>query len=149
VRTSTGGRFAPGGANGGTAGLEAGARAREAGRGLAYVRAEGRLGVVGVSTVAHARVERSRRGRRHAPLRRPMACHGRCVYRWISATWHDPLATGSTGESPPALRSDQRSLRCLGVCARRAYGAYGGLPTWPRTTSRRSASWAFRAFSIC
>jgi hypothetical protein len=63
VKASTRGMFAPGGANGRTAGLGAGARAREVGQGLAYVHTGGRLGVGGVQTVAHACVERSRRGR--------------------------------------------------------------------------------------
>jgi hypothetical protein len=37
-----------------------------------------------------------------------------------------PLATDDTHECSPALRSDQRSLRRLGVRARSGYGAYGG-----------------------
>jgi hypothetical protein len=44
VRASTGGRFTPSSANGGMAGLGAGACAREAGQGLAYVHKGGRLG---------------------------------------------------------------------------------------------------------
>jgi hypothetical protein len=47
-----------------------------------------------------------------------------------------PLATDDMGEPSPALRSDKRSLRRLGVLARRGYGMYGGWPMWPRTTSR-------------
>jgi hypothetical protein len=98
--------------------------------------------------VTHARVGRSRHGRRRAPLRRPMACHGRCTGRWIDANWRGPIATDGTGELPQAQRSDQWSLRRLDVHARRGYGAYGGLPTWPRTTSRQSASRHSRAFVI-
>jgi hypothetical protein len=37
-----------------------------------------------------------------------------------------PLATDDTGEPSPALRSDQRSLWCLGVRTRRGCGTYGG-----------------------
>jgi hypothetical protein len=77
-----------------------------------------------------------------------MARHGRCAGRWIDATWRGPLATDGTGELPPAQRSDQRSLWCLGVRARRGYDAYGGLPTWLRTTSRQGASRRSRAFAI-
>jgi hypothetical protein len=77
-----------------------------------------------------------------------MARHGRCASRWISATWRSPLATDGMGELPLALRSDQRSLRRLAVHARRGYGAYGGWPTWPRTTSRQSVSRRSRCFCI-
>jgi hypothetical protein len=59
--------------------------------------------------------------------------------RRIGATWRCPLATDVTVEFTPAQRSDRRSPRCLGVRARRGYGAYGGAPTWPRATSRQSA----------
>jgi hypothetical protein len=52
-----------------------------------------------------------------SPLRLPMARHGRCAGRWISATWRGPLATDGTGVLPPMQRSDQRSLRRLGVHA--------------------------------
>jgi hypothetical protein len=61
---------------------------------------------------------------------------------------HLPRAAAGTGELPPAQRSDQRSLRRLGVCARRGYGAYGGLPTWSCTTSRQSASRRSKVFVI-
>jgi hypothetical protein len=108
-----------GGANGGTAVARADARVREERLGLAYKRAGGWLGVGGVTPVPLARVERPGHGRRRAPLRRLMARHGRCAGRWISTTWRGPLATDGTGESPPALRSDRWSLRCLGVRARR------------------------------
>jgi hypothetical protein len=128
--------------------LGADVRAREERPGLAYKRAGGRLGVGGVTPVPLARVERLGHGRRRVPLRRPMARHGRCAGRWISATWRGPLATDGTGESPPALRNDRRSLRCLGVRARRGYGSYGGWPTWPRTTSWQSASRVFLGFYI-
>jgi hypothetical protein len=37
-----------------------------------------------------------------------------------------PLATDGTHECSPALRSDQRSHRRLGVRAQSGYGAYGG-----------------------
>jgi hypothetical protein len=124
-----------------------GVRARQ-GPGLVFIPAEGRLGASGVTPVTHARVERPQHGRRHASLRRPMACHGRCAGRWIGATWHGPLATGVTGEFPPSQRSDRWSLRRLGVRARRGYDTYGGVPTWPRATSRQSALRRSKAFSI-
>jgi hypothetical protein len=106
------------------------------GWGRGFIGAGGRLGASEVTPVTHARVERLRHGRRRAPLRRAMAHHERCTGRWIDATWRGPLAMDGTGELPPAQRNDQRSLRRLGVHAQRGYGAYGGLPTWPRTTSR-------------
>jgi hypothetical protein len=105
------------GANGGRRSSMAGARACEERPGRVFIGAGGRLVASEVTTVTHARVERSRHGRRRAPLRRPMARHGRCAGRWIDATWHGPLATDSMGELPPAQRSDQRSLRRLSVCA--------------------------------
>jgi hypothetical protein len=148
VRASTGGWFAPGGANGGTAGLGAGARAHEERPGAVFMGAGGQLGAREVTTTTRTCVERSRDGRRRAPLRRPMARHERCAGRWIYATWRGPLATDGTGVLPPAQRSDQRSLRRLGVRTRRGYSAYGGLPTWPRTTSRRGASRAFPGVCI-
>jgi hypothetical protein len=43
------------------------------------------------------------------------------------------------GELPSSQRSDRWSLRRLGVRARCGYGAYDGLPMWPRSTSRQSA----------
>jgi hypothetical protein len=54
---------------------------------------------------------------------------------WIGATWCCPLATDVTGESTPAQRSDQRSLRRLGVSTQCGYGAYSGTLTWLRATS--------------
>jgi hypothetical protein len=117
-------------------------RARS-GQGRVFMGAGGRLGSREVTTTTRACLERSRDGRRRAPLRRPMVCHGQCAVRWIYATRRGPLATDGTSVLPPAQRSDQRSLRRLGVRARRGYGAYGGLPTWPRTTSRRGASQSF------
>jgi hypothetical protein len=99
-------------------------------RGLVFMGTGGRLGSREVTTMTRARLERSRDGRRRAPLRRPMARHGRCAGWWIYATWRGPLATDGTGVLPPAQRSDQRSFWHLGVRARRGYGAYGGLPTW-------------------
>jgi hypothetical protein len=68
-----------------------------------------------------------------------MARNGWCAGRWIDATRRGPLATDGTGELPPAQRSNERSLRRLGVRARRGYGTYDGLPTWPRTTSQQGA----------
>jgi hypothetical protein len=105
-----------GGDNGGTTGLGAGARAREERPGRVFMGAGGRLGAREVTTT-RAHVERSRDGRRHAPLRRPMARHGRCADRWIYATWRGPFATDGMGVLPPAQRSDRRSLRRLGVRA--------------------------------
>jgi hypothetical protein len=124
-----------------------GVRARQ-GRGLVFILAGGRLGASGVTPVTYARVERPRHGRRRASLRRPMARHGRCTGRWIGATWHGPLATGVTGKFPLSHRSDRWSLRFLGVHARRGYGMYSGVPTWPRATSRQSALRRSKAFSI-
>jgi hypothetical protein len=73
------------------------------GRGKVLFYARGRsVGASEVTTVTHARVEGSRHGRRCAPLRRPMARHGRCASRWIGATWRGPLATDGTGELPPS-----------------------------------------------
>jgi hypothetical protein len=89
-------------------------RARS-GRGRVFMGAGGRLGAREVTTTTRARVERSRHGRRRAPLRRPMARRGRCADRWIGAIWRGPLATDVTGELPLAQRSDQRSLQRLGV----------------------------------
>jgi hypothetical protein len=137
-----------GGANGGRRGSVAGARAREERPRRVFIDAGGRLGANEVTSVTHARVERSRHGRRRAPLWRPMARHRLCADRWIDATWRGPLATDDTGELPPAQCSDRWSLRRLGVCAQRGYGTYGGLPTWPRTTSRQGASRRSRAFAI-
>jgi hypothetical protein len=117
-------------------------------RGRGFIGAGGRLGAIEVTPVTHAHVERSRHGRRRAPLRRLMALHRRCAGRWIDATWRGPLATDGTGKLPPAQRSDQRSLWCLGMRTRRGYDAYSGLPTWPRMTSRQSASRHSRAFAI-
>jgi hypothetical protein len=59
-----------------------------------------------------------------------------------------PLTTDGTGEPSPALRSDQRSLRRLGMRARRGYDTYGGWPTWPRTMSRPSASRRSRCICV-
>jgi hypothetical protein len=148
VRALTGGRCAPAAPMVERRWLGADARAREERPALAYKRAGGRLGVGGVTPTPLVRVERLGHGRRRAPLRRPMARHGRCAGRWISATWCGPLATDGTGESPPALRSDRRSLRCLGVRTRRGYGAYSGWPMWPRATSWQSVSRAFPGVCI-
>jgi hypothetical protein len=131
-----------------TAELSGGERAREAGGRAGFIPAGGRLGASGVTLVTHTRVEKPRHGRRRASLRRPMVRHGRCAGRWIGATWRGPLATGVTGKLPPSQRSDRWSLRRLGVHTQRGYGAYGGLPTWPRATSRQSALRRSRAFSI-
>jgi hypothetical protein len=60
-----------------------------------------------------------------------------------------PTCHGRHGCAPASAASDQWSLRSLGVRARHGYGAYDGWPTWPHTTSRRGASRAFPAFSIC
>jgi hypothetical protein len=75
----------------GTAVARADARAREGRPGLAYKRAGGRLGSVG-SRRCHLHAWEGRgHGRRRAPLRQPMARHGRCAGRRISATWHSHL----------------------------------------------------------
>jgi hypothetical protein len=121
--------------------------ARGRGAGWFYTRG-GRLGASGVTPVTHTCVEKPWHGRRRASLQRLMARHGRCAGRWIGATWRGPLATGVTGELPPSQRSDRWSLRRLGMRARRGYGAYDGLPTWPHATSRQSALRRSRAFSI-
>jgi hypothetical protein len=63
---------------------------------MAYKRAGGRLGVGGVMPVPLARVGRRGHGRRRAPLRRPMARHGRC-------------ATG--GSAPPGAAHLPRTAR--------------------------------------
>jgi hypothetical protein len=118
------------------------------GRGQVFLLTGGRLGASGVMPVTYARVERPRHGRRRASLRRPMARHGHCAGRWIGATWHGPLATGVMGKFPPSQRSNRWLLRCLSVRARRGYGTYGGMPTWPRATSRQSALRRSKAFSI-
>jgi hypothetical protein len=75
-----------GGANGGRRGSVAGARAQEERLGRVFIGAGGRLGASEVTTTNRACVERSRDGWRRAPLRRPMARHGRCAGRWIDAT---------------------------------------------------------------
>jgi hypothetical protein len=64
---------------------------------------------------------------------------GGAPVRRIGATWRCPPAMNVTEEFTLVQRSDRRSPRHLGVHARRGYGAYGGAPTWPRTTSRQSA----------
>jgi hypothetical protein len=75
----------------GTAVARAGARAREGRPGLVYKRSGGRLGSVG-SCGCHLHTWEGRgHGRRRAPLRRPMARHGRCAGRRISATWPSHL----------------------------------------------------------
>jgi hypothetical protein len=45
-------------------------------------------------------------------------------------------------------RSDRRSLWRLGMRARRGYGTYGSVPTWPRATSLQSMLRHSKAFSI-
>jgi hypothetical protein len=82
-----------------------GARACEERPGRVFIDAGGRLGASEVTPVTHARVERSRHGRRRAALQRPMAHHGRCAGWWIDATWSGPLAMDGMGELPPAQRS--------------------------------------------
>jgi hypothetical protein len=105
-----------GGVNGGRRCSVAGCvRARQR-RGLSQIRAGGQLGASGVTPVTHARVEGSRHGRRHAPLRQPMARHGRCASRWIGATWRGQLATAVTGSSRRhSTATDGRSS--ASVCA--------------------------------
>jgi hypothetical protein len=122
-------------------------RARS-GRGLAYKRGGGRLGVGGVTPVPLARVERP--GAWPATCAAPAANGApRAVHRPVDLRHlARPTCHERHGCAPTAQRSDQRSLRHLGVRARRGYGAYGEWPTWPRTTSRRSASRAFPGVCI-
>jgi hypothetical protein len=92
VRASTGGRFAPGGANGGRRGSVADARAREELSGRVFIDAGGRLGGRGVNHIAGARAAwAARRG----DVRRsgdPMACGGWHADEWEMATWRRPSA---------------------------------------------------------
>jgi hypothetical protein len=94
VRASTGGRFAPGGANGGRRGSGRGTRGRRRSRGLVFVVAVGRLGCPGVNHIAGARAAwAARRG----DVRRtsgPMASGGWHAGEWDTATWHRPSAHG-------------------------------------------------------
>jgi hypothetical protein len=129
-----------------TAVARAGARAREGRPGLAYKRGGGRFGVGGVTPVPLARVGRP--GAWPATCAAPAANGAPQAVRRPADQRHlaQPLATDGTSECSPAQRSDQRSHRRLGVHARSGYSAYGGWPTWPRTTSRPNA---FRCSRCC
>jgi hypothetical protein len=92
VRASTGGRFAPGGANGGRRGSVVDARAREERSGWVFIKAGGQLGGRGVNHVAGARAAWAAR---RSDVRRsggPMACCGSHAGEWETATWRRPSA---------------------------------------------------------
>jgi hypothetical protein len=59
-----------------------------------------------------------------------------------------PAAVDVMHRSTPAQRSDQWAFWPLGMRAQRRYGAYGGVPTWPRAMSRQSALRRSKAISI-
>jgi hypothetical protein len=100
-----------------TAVARAGARAREGRPGLAYKRGGGRFGVGGVTPVPLARVGRP--GAWSATCAAPAANGVPRAVRRPADQRHlaQPLATDDTSECSPALRSDQRSHRHLGVRA--------------------------------
>jgi hypothetical protein len=109
-----------------TAAARAGTRAREERRGLAYKRAGRSVGVGRNVLVPLGRLGRSRAW--PATCAAPAANGTPRAVRWPADPRYlaQPLATDGTHECSPALRSDQRSHRCLGVRARSGYGAYGG-----------------------
>jgi hypothetical protein len=89
---STGGKFAPGGANGGQRGSVADVCAREEWPGRVFIDAGGRLGGHGVNLVASARAVWAAR---HGDVQRscgPMACGGWHAGEWETATWFRPSA---------------------------------------------------------
>jgi hypothetical protein len=101
-------------------------RAREGRPGLAYKSGGRSVGVGRDVPVPLARVGRPRAwpAMCAAPAANgtPWAVHQPADQRHLA----QPLATDGTHECSPALRSDQRSHRRLGVRARSGYGAYGG-----------------------
>jgi hypothetical protein len=111
VREATGRWFSPSGGNGGRQRLgwkRACARGRP---GLAYKRTGRSVGVGRDVPVPLARVGRPRHGRRRAPLRRPMARHGRCAGRRINATWpsHLPWTARTSARRRCAVTSGHTS----------------------------------------
>jgi hypothetical protein len=134
VRASTGGRFAPGGANGGRRGMVADARACEERPGRVFIHAGGWLGgswgqprrrcTHGVgSKVRQRAAERWPNGVRWLARRRVGNCH---------------LAPSKRSRTPPtvalpAWRMDRWVRRCIGV---RAQCAYGGLALCARRRVR-------------
>jgi hypothetical protein len=126
VRKATGRWFPPSGGNGRQRRLgwkRACARGRP---GLAYKRAGRSVGVGRDVPVPLARVGRPRAW--PATCAAPAANGAPRAVRRPADQRHlaQPLATDGTHECSPALRSDQRSHRRLGVRARSGYGAYGG-----------------------
>jgi hypothetical protein len=101
-------------------------RAREGRPGLAYKRAGRSVGVGRDVPVPLARVGRSRAWL--ATCAAPAANGAPRAVRRPADQRHraQPLAMDGTRECSPALSSDQRSHRRLGVCAQSRYGAYGG-----------------------
>jgi hypothetical protein len=109
-----------------TAAAQAGTRAREGRRGLAYKRAGRSVGVGRNVPVPLGRVGK--------PRAWPATCAAPAANGTLRAVRRpvdqrhlaQPLATDGTHECSPALRSDQRSHRHLDVRVRSGYGAYGG-----------------------
>jgi hypothetical protein len=109
-----------------TAAARAGTHAREGWRGPAYKRAGRSVGVGRDVLVPLARLGKPRGW--PATCAAPAANGTSWTVRRPADSRHlaPPLATDDTHGCSPALRSDQRSHRCLGVRARSGYGAYGG-----------------------
>jgi hypothetical protein len=112
-------------ADGGGSGGNARARGERPGR--VYMGAEGRLGGRGVNHIARARAAWAAR---------------RCDVRRRGSQWRAAVGTPASGNWPPgavqplavvthsgfpARRMDRWVRRCLGVCARRAYGRWRGM----------------------
>jgi hypothetical protein len=57
-------------------------------------------------------------------------------------------APSGAAHLPRTARVSSRWLRHLGVRVRHGYGAYGGWPMWPCTTSRQSVSRRSQCFCI-
>jgi hypothetical protein len=125
-----------------TAAARVGTRARERRRGLAYKRGGRSVGVAKNVSVPLGRVERPRAWpatcAASAANGTPRAVHRLADQRHLA----QPLATDGTHECSPALRSDQRSHRRLGVRPKRVRRVRWW-PTWPRTTSRPGRAPAF------
>jgi hypothetical protein len=109
-----------------TAAARVGTRAREGRRGLAYKRAGRSVGVGRNVPMPLGRVGRPRSW--PAMCATPAANGTPRAVRRPADSRHlaQPLATDGTHGCSPTLRSDQWSLRCLGVHAQSGYGAYGG-----------------------